>query len=223
MLGRSISLRLALSINVENFRQMNHQNIIGLVDVMSPILVEKPDFLTNPPCLDTASRKRRTRELGDLYLVFDFVDTDLSKIFKSDQYMLMGHVQFILYQLLLGIKHIHTASVIHRDIKPANILISCVDCSVKIADFGLARVVAPEPVQSAIGTRSVSNPLVQPSELAAVARAVEPTPVSGIVTSQTSTKQSLSSKFPPAVPRHATQVQTADYASIIASLCGLGS
>ena len=35
----------------------------------------------------------------------------------------------------------HSANVIHRDIKPANILVSCVDCSVKIADFGLARVV----------------------------------------------------------------------------------
>ena len=28
-----------------------------------------------------------------------------------------------------------------RDIKPANILVSCSDCSVKIADFGLSRVI----------------------------------------------------------------------------------
>jgi mitogen-activated protein kinase 1/3 len=83
-----------------------------------------------------------------LYLVFDFVDTDLSKIFKSDQHMLIGHVQFILYQLLLGLKHMHSANVIHRDIKPANILISCTDCSVKIADFGLARVIGEDAMVS---------------------------------------------------------------------------
>lgn len=86
----------------------------------------------------------RTLHLGHLYLVFDFVDTDLSKIIRSNQYMTKGHVQFILYQLLLGLKFMHSANVIHRDIKPANILVSCADCSVCIADFGLSRVVESE-------------------------------------------------------------------------------
>ena len=36
----------------------------------------------------------------------------------------------------------------NRDIKPANILVSCVDCSVKIADFGLSRVVEVDAVAS---------------------------------------------------------------------------
>ena len=88
----------------------------------------------------------RQLHLGHLYLVFDFMDTDLSKIIRSNQYMTTGHVQFILYQILLGLKYIHSANVIHRDLKPANILVSCVDCSIKIADFGLSRVVSPEAV-----------------------------------------------------------------------------
>ena len=92
------------------------------------------------------SEEMRQLHLGHLYLVFDFVDTDLSKIIRSNQYMTKGHVQFILYQLLLGLKYMHSANVIHRDIKPANILVSCVDCSVKIADFGLARVVEVDAV-----------------------------------------------------------------------------
>ena len=71
--------------------------------------------------------------MGDIYLVFDFVDTDLSKIFKSDQYMGAGHIKYIMYQLLLGLKFLNSANVIHRDIKPANILISCSDCRLKIA------------------------------------------------------------------------------------------
>jgi serine/threonine protein kinase len=86
----------------------------------------------------------RALHLGHLYLVFDFVDTDLSKIIRSNQFMTEGHVQFILYQLLLGLKFMHSANVIHRDIKPANILVSCTDCSVRIADFGLSRVVESE-------------------------------------------------------------------------------
>ena len=100
------------------------------------------------------SEEMRLLHLGHLYLVFDFVDTDLSKIIRSNQYMTKGHVQFILYQLLLGLKYMHSANVIHRDIKPANILVSCVDCSVKIADFGLARVVEANAVARDYGYES---------------------------------------------------------------------
>jgi len=42
--------------------------------------------------------------------------------------------------MLAGLKCIHSSSVIHRDLKPANILLN-EDCSLKICDFGLARIV----------------------------------------------------------------------------------
>ena len=47
----------------------------------------------------------------------------------------------IIYNLLCGIKYMHSAKVIHRDIKPANILIN-EDCTIKICDFGLSRSIA---------------------------------------------------------------------------------
>lgn len=46
--------------------------------------------------------------------------------------------------MLDGLRYVHQSNVIHRDLKPANILISCSDCTVKIADFGLSRVVAAD-------------------------------------------------------------------------------
>ncbi|KAJ5842257.1 hypothetical protein N7534_012087 [Penicillium rubens] len=42
------------------------------------------------------------------------------------------------YQMLRGLKYIHSAGVIHRDLKPSNILIDD-NCDLKICDFGLAR------------------------------------------------------------------------------------
>ena len=84
--------------------------------------------------------------IGNLYLVFEYMDTDLQKIFRSSQFMSGDHVKFILYQILVGLKYLHSANVIHRDLKPANILISCSDCTIKIADFGLSRVVQPDVV-----------------------------------------------------------------------------
>ena len=47
----------------------------------------------------------------------------------------------LVYNILCGLKFIHSAQVIHRDLKPANILLN-EDCTVKICDFGLARSIA---------------------------------------------------------------------------------
>lgn len=49
-----------------------------------------------------------------------------------------AHVQYFLYQLLRGLKYIHSAHVLHRDLKPSNLLLNA-NCDLKICDFGLAR------------------------------------------------------------------------------------
>lgn len=46
--------------------------------------------------------------------------------------------QYFLYQLLRGLKYIHSANVLHRDLKPSNLLLNS-NCDLKICDFGLAR------------------------------------------------------------------------------------
>jgi serine/threonine protein kinase len=101
------------------------------------------------------------RNLGSIFLVFEYMDTDLSKIIKSNQYLSDEHVQYILYQVLDGIRYLHNHNIIHRDLKPANILVNCIDCTIKIADFGLARVVDNEfmPLkQSTNGSSSFDYP-----------------------------------------------------------------
>lgn len=49
----------------------------------------------------------------------------------SPQYLTTAHIQTFLYQMVVGIKYVHTFSVIHRDLKPANILLN-EDCSLKV-------------------------------------------------------------------------------------------
>ena len=151
-------------------RRLEHPNIVGLLDVHfttvktttdgAALLEEEERSLAeaaednggvsgifNRLGGNSSSRKKSPLEqvrLGDLYLVFEFMDTDLQKIMRSSQYMTIEHVVFIMYQILIGLKYLHSANVIHRDLKPANILIDCRDCTIKIADFGLSRVVQAE-------------------------------------------------------------------------------
>ncbi|XP_068665692.1 mitogen-activated protein kinase homolog MMK1-like isoform X2 [Aristolochia californica] len=51
----------------------------------------------------------------------------------------MDHENYFLYQLLRGLKYIHSANVLHRDLKPSNLLLNA-NCDLKICDFGLARI-----------------------------------------------------------------------------------
>ncbi|CAI9776418.1 unnamed protein product [Fraxinus pennsylvanica] len=66
------------------------------------------------------------------------MDTDLHQIIQSNQSLLEEHSQYFLYQILRGLKYIHSANVIHRDLKPSNLLLNA-SCDLKICDFGLAR------------------------------------------------------------------------------------
>jgi len=48
------------------------------------------------------------------------------------------HFQAFASQILHGLAYLHKAGIVHRDIKPSNILVN-VDCTLRIADMGLAR------------------------------------------------------------------------------------
>uniref|UniRef100_A0A673CP84 mitogen-activated protein kinase n=1 Tax=Sphaeramia orbicularis TaxID=375764 RepID=A0A673CP84_9TELE len=98
-------------------KHMKHENVIGLLDVFTPATSLK--------------------EFTDVYLVTHLMGADLNNIVKC-QKLTDDHVQFLIYQILRGLKYIHSADIIHRDLKPGNLAVN-EDCELKILDFGLAR------------------------------------------------------------------------------------
>ncbi|KAJ7449601.1 Pkinase-domain-containing protein [Mycena latifolia] len=92
-----------------------HANITGLIDA-----------------------KMISPESNEIYIFMEPMEADLHQIIKSGQTLTGEHVQYFLYQILRGMKFVHSASVIHRDLKPGNLLVNA-DCELKICDFGLSR------------------------------------------------------------------------------------
>uniref|UniRef100_A0A671PXL4 Mitogen-activated protein kinase n=1 Tax=Sinocyclocheilus anshuiensis TaxID=1608454 RepID=A0A671PXL4_9TELE len=101
--------------------RFRHENIIGINDIL---------------------RARRIDYMRDVYIVQDLMETDLYKLLKTQQ-LSNDHICYFLYQILRGLKYIHSANVLHRDLKPSNLLINTT-CDLKICDFGLARIADPE-------------------------------------------------------------------------------
>ncbi|CAL9738286.1 mitogen-activated protein kinase Hog1p [Monosporozyma servazzii] len=80
--------------------------------------------------------------LEDIYFVTELQGTDLHRLLQTRP-LERQFVQYFLYQILRGLKYVHSAGVIHRDLKPSNILIN-ENCDLKICDFGLARIQDPQ-------------------------------------------------------------------------------
>lgn len=135
------SLRVAINHAIR--RLFFCRQIIGLLNAFTP--------------------QRSLDEFQDVYLVMELMDANLCQVIQMD----LDHerMSYLLYQMLCGIKHLHSAGIIHRvsdfvfpimlnryvlltrcflfitggqDLKPSNIVVKA-DCTLKILDFGLAR------------------------------------------------------------------------------------
>jgi mitogen-activated protein kinase 1/3 len=102
---------------IKLLRHLDHENIVPIRDLIPP---------------------RDNGEIQDMYIVMGSMEANLHKIIYSKQELSLDHIQYFVFQTLLGLKYLHSAGVIHRDLKPSNLLVNH-DCDLKICDFGLAR------------------------------------------------------------------------------------
>lgn len=102
---------------IKLLKHLSHENVIQIKDIIPP--TSRANF-------------------KDVYVVYELMDTDLHQIIRSPQPLSDDHCQYFLYQVLRGLKYIHSANILHRDLKPSNLLVNA-NCDLKICDFGLAR------------------------------------------------------------------------------------
>ncbi|XP_026838605.1 mitogen-activated protein kinase ERK-A isoform X2 [Drosophila erecta] len=82
--------------------RFKHENIIDIRDILR---------------VDSIDQMR------DVYIVQCLMETDLYKLLKT-QRLSNDHICYFLYQILRGLKYIHSANVLHRDLKPSNLLLN---------------------------------------------------------------------------------------------------
>lgn len=129
---------------VENFRN----EAIALDRVRHPNIISR---LGHGTAIDLSGRTFH-------YLVVEYLPGgDLQALVLRRPLPLDGAL-FYLEQVCKGLGHAHQHGVIHRDIKPQNLLLTADQHTIKIADFGVAKIEAAEGAITRVGTDVYAAP-----------------------------------------------------------------
>ncbi len=93
---------------------------------------------------------------GVTYIAMEYIDgRSLDKIIKDGVKLSIDQIVFITIQVCDALNYAHRHRIIHRDIKPANIIIVGDENKVKVADFGIAKLIDADMT---IGKRLIGTP-----------------------------------------------------------------
>src|SRR5918912_3289999 len=158
----SIDLELERTL-IENFRN----EAIALDRVRHPNVINR---LGHGTAIDLAGHTFH-------YLVLEYLPGgDMASLCRKNPLPLERALHY-LEQVCAGLAHAHEHDVIHRDVKPQNLLLTADRETVKIADFGIAKIEALEGAITRVGTDIYAapehHPLMQtgPLDTASLSRA----------------------------------------------------
>ena len=94
-------------------------------------------------------------EEGWPYFVMEFVDGQPIHRWCDERKLNITQRIELFKSVLAAVRYAHQRLVVHRDLKPGNILVSG-DGTVKLLDFGIARVLSPKPASSDQATMTMT-------------------------------------------------------------------
>ena len=94
------------------------------------------------------------------FIAMEFVQgRELRGFFDDNQRFALPEIERIMREILQALGHAHAHGVVHRDMKPANLFVMA-NGTIKIGDFGIARIEASELTQvgTIMGTPAYMSP-----------------------------------------------------------------
>jgi eukaryotic-like serine/threonine-protein kinase len=98
---------------------------------------------------------------GVAFIAMEYIKgRELKDYFEENRRFPMKEVERIMTEMLDALEHAHSHGVTHRDMKPANVILLDGNASVKVADFGIARIETSELTQAGtvLGTPAYMSP-----------------------------------------------------------------
>jgi serine/threonine-protein kinase len=95
------------------------------------------------------------------YIAMEFLEgKDLTEFTRPEQRLPLNDAVDIICKVAEALSYAHSQSVVHRDIKPANIMYDPATGSIKVTDFGIARITASSRTRTGVilGTPSYMSP-----------------------------------------------------------------
>ncbi|KAI1799286.1 checkpoint kinase 2-like protein [Daldinia bambusicola] len=149
---KSTGQRYAVKIFTKNPSIDERSKTDGLQQEIAVLMgVSHPNVL----CL-----KDTFNEKNAVYLVLELAPKgELFNYIVMKQKLSEAETRKLFKQLFQGIKYLHDRNIVHRDVKPENILLVDDDLHVKLADFGLAKIIGEESFTTTLcGTPSYVAP-----------------------------------------------------------------
>ena len=141
---------------IKILRHIRHPCMVRLEEIVTSKFgnednsMEQPTLRRETPKRDDERQREQDEQdarlharLGNLYLVMEYVEHDLTGLLDHGVKFRPVQIKAIMRQLLEVLSFLHGQGIVHRDIKCSNLLISR-HFELKLADFGLARSLADD-------------------------------------------------------------------------------